>query len=164
MSPLPANGVFVFKLNTEWYDFIWRSSSRISTDNSVLRHYVSKCLTWTVLCILLCIPQSSLDRPLLLTRRFRALRALPSSSSRGVTGGLRPPDPSKGVWRQEGFTSSPLTYTLYKPILHYTLHSTALLPPPTLLPPVPLPLTHFFIGGPPYTPPPPPSPPTPCTE
>ena len=70
------------------------------------------------------------------TRRFRALRPLPSSSSGEVRGGLCPPDPSRGVWRQEGF-APPLTYALYKPILHYTLHSTVLLPPPphTSLPP-----------------------------
>ena len=50
------------------------------------------------------------------TRRFRALHALPSSSSGGVRGGLRPPDLSRGVWRQDGFAPPPLTYVLYKPL------------------------------------------------
>ena len=85
------------------------------------------------------------------TRRFRALRALPSSSSGGVTGGLYPLPPN---------LCSLQTYTP----LHTTQQSTAT-PPPTLLPPVPLPLTPiFFIGGPPYTPPPTATPPLPLAQ
>ena len=77
----------------------------------------------------------------------------------GWQGGFAPLTPPRGVWRQEGFTPSPLTYALYKPILHYTQHNIALLHPHT---PATSPLTpypHFFYRVPPPIPPPPRRPP-----